>query len=194
MNGIFITGTDTGVGKTVATGLLAKFLLEQRVSVITQKWAQTGGGRGADIDRHLKLMGIKKSQIRQYLPYIQPYVFKFPGSPHLAARLEGKKIDPEKIKKSFRFLASKFDFVLVEGSGGVLVPFDNNRFLIDIARDLGLAVLIVAANKLGAINHTLLTIEAVKKRKMNLLGVVFNNYRSKDSKIILRDNLKILKL
>ena len=193
MNGIFITGTDTDVGKTIITGLLGRYLSNRGYNVITQKWIQTGSkGYPLDIDAHLKLMKKQREEIKDYLPYVSPYAFRFPSSPHLATKLERKKIELEKIKKSYRFLSKRFDSVVVEGIGGALVPFNGKKLVIDIAKELSLPVLIVAGNKLGAINHTFLTIEAIKKRNMKIMGIVFNNLSSKSDKIILRDNPRII--
>lgn len=193
MNAVFITGTDTGVGKTVVTGLLGRYLLDQGYSVITQKWVQTGANRfSPDIETHWQIMKIKKPDVGEDLPYVCPYVFRSASSPHLAARLEKRKISADKIKKSFMFLQRRFDFVLVEGTGGALAPFNGKKLVIDIARDLNLPVLVVAANKLGAINHTLLTLEALAARKMKILGVVFNNPAQKGNKAILGDNPSIV--
>ena len=194
LKAIFVAGTDTGVGKTIVTGCLAKYLVEQGYNVITQKWMQTGCGSfsSSDIKAHFKIMGCDKSLIKEYLGYAIPYMFRKACSPHLASKLEGKKIDINKIKKSFRFLSKEFDFVIVEGTGGVSVPFSKKRLLIDIVRELHLPVLLVAGNKLGAINHTLLTIEALRARKIKLLGLVFNNTK-KEEKYILEDNPRIIK-
>ncbi len=194
MSGIFITGTDTGVGKTIVTGLLGRYLSGEGYRVITQKWIQAGGkGFPPDIGLHLKLMKIQKKDIKDYLPHMSPYAFRFASSPHLAASMEERSIKPEEIKDSFKFLSGNFDFVIAEGIGGALVPFNGRKLVIDIARELGLPVLIVAGNKLGAINHTLLTIEAIKKRKMKIIGIVFNNQRTGINRIILRDNPRIIK-
>ena len=176
MKGIFVTGTDTGVGKTVVTGLLARFLKEKGYRVITQKWIETG------------CRNLNKPE-----PLKRPYCYKFPASPHLAARREKRNIQEAKIKRSFKLLAKNFDFVIVEGIGGALVPFSKKRLVIDIAKDLNLPTIIVVANKLGAINHALLTIEAIRKKKMKIVGLVFNNLKSKENKIILKDNPQIVK-
>lgn len=192
--GIFITGTDTGVGKTVVTGLLARYLLESGVSVITQKWVQTGYAdfASSDIGQHLSMMRGEKYFAGSYQKHLLPYTFKMPSSAHLASRLEKRSIDQSKIIKSFRFLAERFDCVLVEGAGGALVPLSSKGLIIDIAKKLDLPVLIVAQNKLGAINHTLLTIEALKKRKFKILGIVFNDSKTDDA-LIRKDNPKIIK-
>lgn len=193
MKNIFITGTDTGVGKTVITGLLGRYLREKGYYAITQKWIQTGNySFPGDIKAHLELMQLDKNSIKEYLPFIAPYIFKFLSSPHLAARLEKKRIDQNKIKESFKFLSKKFNPILVESSGGVLVPFNEKKLIIDIAKDLKLSALIVTGNKIGAINHTLLTIEALEQRNMNIIGIIFNNSTQKTKDIILKDNMRII--
>ena len=190
---IFITGTDTGIGKTLISGLFAKYILEKGESVITQKWIQTGSSdMPLDIKTHLKIMGKNKDYIKGHLNDVCPYVFKFSASPHLASKIEGRLISEEKIIKSFKRLSSEFDWVIVEGTGGVLVPFSSKSLIIDLAVKLDLEVLLVAGNKLGSINHTLLSIEALKKRKLNILGIVFNNMPG-GNKVILEDNCKIIK-
>ena len=194
MKGIFITGTDTGVGKTVIAGLLAKYLRKAGYKIITQKWIQTGspGFASSDVMTHLLIAGFDRKKTQKHLNRMLPYAFKTPCSPHLAARIKKRKIDPGKIIKSFRLLSREFDFVIVEGVGGALVPFDKKSLVIDIAKKLDLAVLIVAQNKLGAINHTLLTIEALRKRGLRILGLVFNNIKS-EKRYILEDNPRIIK-
>ncbi|MFH1519406.1 MAG: dethiobiotin synthase [Candidatus Omnitrophota bacterium] len=193
MSGIFVIGTDTGVGKTIVTGLLAKFLADQGYKVITQKWVEAGSvGFSKDVSLHLKLLNKKKQELKNYLANISPYRFKFPSSPHLASSLEKRKISIERIKKNFKFLEKAFDFVVVEGVGGALVPLNKRKLVIDVAKELNLSVLVVVGNKLGAINHTLLTIEALKARKLKIAGIVFNNLKGKTSNIILKDNPKII--
>ena len=193
MSGIFITGTDTGVGKTIVTGLLAKFLVDQGYKVITQKWVETGSlGFSKDVSFHLKLIGKKRKELKNHLANISPYTFKFPSSPHLASSLAKRKISIERIKISFKSLEKNFDFVIVEGIGGALVPLTKRKLVIDVAGELNLPVLVVVGNKLGAINHTLLTIEALKARKIKIAGVIFNNLGNKGSSIILKDNPKII--
>jgi len=193
MRGIFVTGTDTGVGKTIVTGLLAKFLDDKGYKVITQKWVETGSvGFSKDVSLHLKLLGKKRHKIRNHLSDISPYTFQFPSSPHLASSLGKRKISIERIKKSSKSLAKSFDFVIIEGVGGALVPLNKRKLMIDVAKELNLPVLVVVGNKLGAINHTLLTIEALKARKMKIAGIVFNNLKEKGNNIILKDNPEII--
>ena len=121
MKYIFITGTDTSVGKTIITGLLARFLLDKGFSVITQKWIQTGFSFPKDLYTHLKIMKKSKDYIKNYINYVSLYNFKFPSSPHLASKLENKKINIDRIKNSLEKLF-EFDYVIIEGIGGLYVP------------------------------------------------------------------------
>ncbi len=194
MNGLFITATDTEVGKTVICGLLARYLTNRGYDVITQKWIQTGSvDFPEDIASHLEFMGKSKDDIEAYLPHMAPYTFSLPASPHLAAELQKENIDAAKIKDSYHALSNNFDFVIVEGTGGALVPFNRSQLVIDIAAELALSVIIVVPNKLGAINHTLLTVEALKARGMEILGIVFNSQgMEKEDPNVLQDNPKII--
>jgi len=193
-NLIFIAGTDTGVGKTILSGCLARYLSGKGKKVITQKWIQTGSDSifSSDIKVHLELMGLRFKDVEKYSAHLLPYAFKIPASAHLAAKLENKSINPDKIKKSLVFLAGEFDFVLVEGLGGALVPFSEKGLVIDLVKELDIPVLIVARNQLGSINHTLLTIEALTARKIRVLGLVFNNTAG-ERRVILEDNPRIIK-
>ncbi|MCK4851739.1 MAG: dethiobiotin synthase [Candidatus Omnitrophica bacterium] len=186
---VFITGTDTGVGKTLVTGMLGRFMSENGFRTITQKWIQTGSrGHAGDIAVHLELMRITEKDIEKYLPHVAPCVFSFPGSPHLAARLEQRTVDAGKILDSFYLLKDDFDFVVVEGAGGPMVPIDNRTMMIDICDRAGIPALIVAGNRLGAINQTVLTIEALKKRGIDVPGIVFNRTSPREDELVLRDN------
>jgi len=190
--GLFITGTDTDVGKTLVTGLLAHSLLEQGQSIITQKWVQSGcTGFPEDIDTHLHWMGQSRDTIAAHQASVCPYVFALPAAAHLAAEAEARAIDPEVIKQAYLNLESLYDSVLVEGMGGALVPYSRKALLLDLADELALPVLIVVKNKLGAINHTLLTIEAIETRGLTILGVVFNGPEHGPDAIT-RDNPKII--
>jgi len=193
MKAVFVTGTDTGVGKSVFCGLLARYAKETGPSVITQKWIQTGSaGFSCDVKLHLKIMRRANLEIKEYLDLVSPYNFSAALAPHKASSLENKVIRPGKIKKSFSALGEVFGLVIVEGIGGALVPYDKHNLVIDIARDLDIPVILVSQNKLGAINHTLLTLEALVARKLRVLGIVFNNAK-KEKKVILEDNPLIIR-
>lgn len=192
---IFVAGTDTGAGKTVITGLLADYLSKKGFRVATQKWVQTGGRSfSRDIGIHLKLMGKRRKAFGRYLSSMMPYIFRYPSSPHLAASMEGRRIGAGKIGKRLGELKKDFDYIIVEGTGGLLVPLNNRNLLIDVVRQLRLPVLLVAENRVGAINHALLSLEALKSRKIKIIGVVFNNISKKGaSPLILNNNSNIVK-
>ncbi len=190
---VFVTGTDTGVGKTVVTGLLARFLLEQGLRTVTQKWIQTGcNGFSEDVDKHLKLMMRTRDEYEGYIRDMEPCVLNFPASPHLAARLGSKVIDIGGIIRSWRRLESEFEAVIVEGAGGVMVPVDEETMIIDMCGDAGMPVIIVAANRLGCVNQTVLTVEALRNRGLDIVGVVFNRTRKDEDKEITADNPRII--
>ncbi len=190
---IFITGTDTGVGKTLVTGFWGRFLSERGIKTITQKWIQTGcNGFSEDIEAHLKLMRKDKKDLEGYLGDVAPYVLELPASPHLAARLEKMEIDNTIIEKSFRRLERDFDFVAVEGAGGLMVPMNDKDMIVDLVKKLDLPILVVAENRLGAINQTVLTVEAIKNRGLQCAGIIFNRISREGNELILRDNPQII--
>lgn len=192
MTSFFVCGTDTGVGKTVITGLLARTFLDEGYSVMTQKWVQTGSkGFPQDIATHLKLMGKSKNYVKGLMDLVCPYVFKYPASPHLAAKLERKKVEVRKIKEAYKTLCDMFDIVIVEGVGGALVPLNEKTLLLDVVKELKMQVILVVGNKLGAINHALLTAEAIRSRGIKIAGVVFNEMK-KGGQAIRNDNVKII--
>jgi dethiobiotin synthetase len=189
MNLIFIAGTNTDSGKTIATGVIASILKDKGCNVCTQKWISTGYKKNSnDIITHLKIMNSKKIENENLT---MPYCFKFPASPHLSSKLENKKISTNKIKNSVKKLSSKFDFVIIEGTGGLFTPINDKKVFIDLISELKIPIILTIENKLGAINNALLNIEAIKKRKIKLLGLIFNNI-SNENKKILDDNIKII--
>jgi dethiobiotin synthetase len=177
MKGVFVTGTGTGVGKTVVCGLLAGFLRGRGMRVTTQKWVETGGADGpSDIDVHRLLMGDSGPAPEPPPADRCPYRFSLPASPHLAAAREGRRVDPAVLEAAYRRLEGTHDAVLVEGAGGFLVPLSEELLTGDLVARIGLPVLVVAANRLGCVNDALLTVEAVRRRGVPLLGLVFNRF------------------
>jgi dethiobiotin synthetase len=193
----FVTATDTDAGKTVVTALIANYFEQKNKSTITQKWIQTGNVNiSEDLEYHLKFMNKNLKDYDQILlkQKMCPYIFKLPASPHLSAKYENVKIEKNKIIESYEYLTNLFKTVIVEGSGGVLVPYNDTDFLLDIAKELKIPVIIVSMNRLGTINHTLLTIEALKARGLRIKGIVFNNKIDTKSgdKLILEDNIETI--
>lgn len=176
--GLFITGTDTGVGKTYIAAGLASSLRRRGIDVGVMKPAETGcpvrAGRMIPADA-LRLM--RAARVADALDLVNPYRFRNPLAPAVAAEFDGKKIDVKRIRAAYRRLASRHEFMIVEGAGGILVPFEGSRTFIDLAAALGLPVLVVARPGLGTINHTLLTVEALKRRGLALAGIVINHSR-----------------
>ncbi len=124
---------------------------------------------------------------------VAPYVLKFPASPHLAAELENVSIDIERIKNSFYKLEEKFDIVLVEGSGGINVPISAKTMIVDIVEEIAIPVIVVAPNKLGAINQTLLTVNALKQKGVPIIGIIFNRLMQvPGDEVVLEDNKRIV--
>ncbi|HIP83497.1 MAG TPA: ATP-dependent dethiobiotin synthetase BioD [Desulfocapsa sulfexigens] len=178
-----ISGIDTDIGKTVATGLMAKALLSKGYSVITQKVVQTGcTGIAEDIQVHRKLMG------GELLPEDEngltcPYVFSKACSPHLAAELEQTRIDTDTITLATQTLAEKYDHVLLEGAGGLMVPLTRELTFLDYIQERGYPLILVSSPRLGSVNHTLSALELAKSRGIEIKGIVYNCYDSCDNVI-----------
>jgi len=191
MKTIFIGGTDTGVGKTMVCACLARFFSLGGYKVGIQKWVSTGNAHESeDIEFCLAAMGIKKEELPNF-SCAAPYNFAFPASPHLAAELEGREIDIEKIKEAYGAADRASEILLVEGVGGLLVPLTRDILLIDLVRELSLPVLLVSRTRLGTINHTLLTLEALKMRNIPVTGLVFNDLED-ENECIVADNIKTI--
>lgn len=179
----FITAIDTDAGKTVATGQVARFIQDQGKSVITCKLTQTGcEGIADDIVSHRRQMGIDLLPIDKEGKTC-PYVFTFPASPHLSARMEGVNIDLTKIESCISDLEKEYDFVLVEGAGGIQVPLQDDYTIADFLTHKKYETILVTHAKLGSINHTLLSFECLKSRGINLKAVLFNSFFETDSLI-----------
>ncbi len=171
--GIFITGTDTGVGKTVITAALSWNLARAGMKVAVMKPVQTGTALPGPIDIEYveTVLGVKYD-----LDDVCMYRFPDPLSPFAASTLAGVEIDTAGIIKAFRKLSANCDTVLVEGAGGLLVPIKENYMMADLASELGLPVLVVARPGLGTLNHTALTIESARTRGLDVLGIVINGF------------------
>ncbi|NTU67784.1 MAG: ATP-dependent dethiobiotin synthetase BioD [Chlorobiaceae bacterium] len=173
---IAVSGIDTGIGKTVATGHIARTLSQAGVRVITQKIAQTGcEGISGDIAVHREIMGIGLQDV-DLDGTTCPWVFGYPASPHLAAAMEGKEIDLLAIRRATFILQKRYDLVLLEGAGGLLVPLSEELLFADYLRDAGYGLVLVTSPRLGSINHTLLSIEACRSRGIELRAIVYNRH------------------
>ena len=194
MKGVyFVSGIDTDIGKTVATGMLAKQLLQQGKSVITQKPVQTGCQNIADdIAVHRNIMGIPMQEAdKQRLT--MPEIFSYPASPHLAARLDGRTLDLHKIRTATQQLAAQYEIVLVEGAGGLMVPLTENLLTIDYIQQQAYPVILVTSGRLGSINHTLLSFSALKQYGIQLHSLIFNHIHDSKDETVAGDTLEYLK-
>ncbi len=166
MKDIFITGTDTGVGKTIATLVLGTLLQKEGYDVGVMKPVQCGGD-DADFLR-------KSLRLRDDPAEINPFFAREPLSPHLAFQREKRRIDVQKIRAAYECLRQRHDILLVEGAGGLMVPLCGDYFVADMVRELGLEIVIVARLGLGTINHTLLTVQEARSQGIAVRGVLFS--------------------
>ena len=193
MKSVFITGTDTGVGKTVvAAGLLAA-ARARGIDAAPMKPVQTGCARNRtapDLDFCLGAARFKPPFHERV--WMCPYRFIPACSPHLAARLARKRIRIEKIAASFNRLASLHEAVIVEGAGGVLAPIDEKNTMADIMKALKLPVILVARAGLGTLNHTFLSLRELRRARLQILGVALVEAAPGQWGVIEKDNVRMI--
>lgn len=196
MKSIFITGTDTGVGKTFVTAGIAASLLKRNITVGIMKPVASGA-----IIEHNRLVSKDAAFYKQIFnlkddnDLINPYCFEAQLSPGVAARQNGVTVDFEIIKEKYYKLAKQYDILLVEGAGGLLSPltekFATNA---DLAEALGVPIIIVSRPTLGTINHSILTIEYAQKiKKIPVFGIIFNYENKGDNEIAEKTNPEVIK-
>jgi len=192
MPSVFITGTGTDVGKTVATSLLYAGLLERGESVITQKWVQSGAER--DIDAHDAIAA--PYQEVTFSPELQaarmPYHFPDPVSPHLAAARAQEPIDKDRIHAAWKTLESSADWVLIEGSGGLQVPLSDTQSILDLIYTWEIPLILVVPNIVGAINHSVLSAESIAAKGVTCLGLVMMDIDPATPDFVRADNTRII--
>ncbi|MBU0479577.1 MAG: dethiobiotin synthase [Proteobacteria bacterium] len=187
---LFITATDTGVGKTLVSGLLLEYLLRRSIKAGYQKWVSTGDADNpADLAECMKIAGAQPAP--NDLDSQVPFRFSYPASPHFAAEIDGKEVDAGMILRKFAEMNSRYEFLIVEGVGGLLVPLRRDLLLADLLTKLELPTVIVARSGLGTLNHTLLTIEALRNRKLPIAGVIFTDPAEVDETLAL-DNIRTI--
>lgn len=173
--GIFVTGTDTGVGKTVVTAALAGALRRRGTNAGVMKAVQTGALRAADgawISPDGRFLAATAG-VDDPPELVCPVCLELPLAPAVAAALSGDEVPIGRIMAAFEELCRRHDLVLVEGAGGLAVPIRSGYLMSDLARDLGLPLLIVARPGLGTLNHTALTVHFARSAGLRVLGVVF---------------------
>jgi dethiobiotin synthetase len=182
--GLFVTGTDTGVGKTLIAGAIAKILTDKGLSVGVFKPIATGCKHkwdGLISDDTEFLTWCANSNLS--LSTITPVAYRTPAAPIVSATCEGLPIDFNKITTAYKDVCRNSDIVIVEGIGGVRVPLTEQFDLLDLAVEFALPVVIVARPNLGTINHTLMTIDCTRAAELKIAGVVVNGYNAVESTV-----------
>lgn len=193
--GIFITGTDTGVGKTLVSAALALHLKKRGVTVGVMKPIETGVSAGRETQSDAgRLRSIIESE--DTLGAICPYSFELPVAPLTATQLNGTSINLSTIGKIYRLLSNQYERMVVEGVGGVQVPITPRETVLTLIKQLRLPVVVVGRSGLGGINHALLTIDALRRQKIRIIALVLNRtypVRSALARAQERSTLEILR-
>lgn len=193
--GIFITGTGTDIGKTYVTGLLLKKLVDSGEKATYYKAALSG----AEKINGILVPGDSKYVLERAGLHIEPesvvsYIYERAVSPHLASRIEGNPVNLDKVKRDFDELKKSYNYIIAEGSGGIICPIvyeENNKIMLeDIIKKLDLDVIIVADAGLGTINSTVLTYRYLESIGIDVKGIILNNYKKDDFMHI--DNVKMI--
>lgn len=173
--GLFITGTDTGVGKTVVTAAILAWLRHRRLKAGVMKPIETGVDRECSSPANSDALFLMEcGGIKDTLAKICPIRLKPAASPYQAARIENRTLRPEAILSAYRTLSEKYDWMVVEGLGGLRVPITRDYEVVDLMRDLDLPAVVVARHQLGTLNHTLMTLDTLKENWVPVRGVIFN--------------------
>ncbi len=182
--GLFITGTDTGVGKTIISSAIISALRSRGIKTGAMKPIETGCitiGKSLNPSDGIFLKNI--AQMDEPVSQITPVCFELPLAPLVASEIEGKEIDLQKIKDNFLKLTERYEICIIEGIGGLLVPIKKDYFVLDLIKELGLPLVVVARPSLGTINHTLLTVNYALKEGLKIAGIVINFCRTPDGSI-----------
>lgn len=163
---LFVTGTNTDVGKTYVTRLILQGLRQQGVDAVGYKPISCGGLEDSRI--------LAEASGGLDVDVVNPVQLQNAVAPHVACMLENREIDPQQLLEGYRTLAAKHEVVMIEGAGGWEVPISADYSMSDLAVEIGLPVLLITGNQLGAINHTLLTVQAIKAKGLDCAGIVLN--------------------
>jgi dethiobiotin synthetase len=194
LNGFFVTGTDTEVGKTLVSGALILKLREQGIKAIGFKPVVAGtylDSEGLTRNEDIETLRLA-SNLGSLKLSLCPYVLDQPAAPHLVAKHQGLKLEMGVITEAFQEVQKHADYVVVEGAGGLLIPLNENEDLSDFAQAIDLPVILVVGMQLGCINHALLTYEALKARNLNIAGWVANSLSTEMP--LLQENLETLQV
>lgn len=170
MRNLIVTGTDTEAGKTYVSCLIIKALRDAGINAVGFKPIACGDRQDVRLLREAGPDGLT-------LEELNPIYLRNTTCPYMAARLENCQVDEDRVLRAYEALAAKYECVVIEGIGGWEVPIAAGRNFSDLAADIRLSVLLVIGNKLGALNHALLTLNAIKAHGLECLGVIFNNIK-----------------
>jgi dethiobiotin synthetase len=192
--GYFVTGTDTGVGKTVVTAGLAGVFRHQGIDAVAIKPVQTGAAvRNGELVPEDAFFYRVAAGLPQPLDQLNLYRFVPALSPHLAAKLCGEKVEPQKVIDFCRRTLLRHQLTLIEGAGGLCVPLSGLDFTVaDLAQELSLPLIVVARIGLGTINHTVLTVAYAKSLGLEVAGIVFNGLKQQELGPAERDNPEVI--
>jgi len=193
LNGFFVTGTDTEVGKTLVSGALILKLLERGLKTVGFKPVVAGtyqDANGATLNEDLETLRIA-SNLNINDVSLCPYVLTLPAAPHLVAAEQGLQLEMSVLTQAFENIQNQTDCIVVEGAGGFLIPLNNEEDLAGFAKEINLPIILVVGMKLGCINHALLTYEAIKTRHLTIAGWVANTLNTKMP--LLQENVQTLK-
>lgn len=193
---IFITATGTDIGKTFVTALIVKKLRDAGYNAGYYKAALSG----AEVTENGLIPGDayyvnKIANINEKMDNLVSYIYKEAVSPHLASQIEGNPVEMNKVVEAFNHTLSKYDYLTMEGSGGIVCPirYDHIKILLeDIVKELGLSTLIIADAGLGTINHVVLTVEYLKNRNISIKGIILNRYYKNN--LLHEDNKKMIEM
>ena len=196
--GLFVLGTGTDIGKTYVTGLLLKYIRDNGYDASYFKAALSGAIRNeegklipGDAVEVLSMAGLEEDT-----DFLVPYIYETAVSPHLASHIEGNPVDLDVVKKAYDDVSKKYDYIVMEGSGGIVCPIrydgpdnENNIMLEDIIKALDLNVVLVGDAGLGTINSVVTTVEYLKNRNIHTCGILLNNFKDQTME---EDNLKMI--
>lgn len=192
-NGYFITGTDTGIGKTAVTAGLAANLKRKGINVGIMKPVQTGSPKDNNALISLDaLFAMAVAGIKDEMELVSPYRLEPPLAPRIAAEITGVTIDLEKINQAYQELCERHDFMLVEGAGGIMVPVVERFLMADLIKMFNLPILIVARPGLGTVNHTLLTVEYARSKGIHVAGIIINGLKESEAGLAERTNPQLV--
>ena len=197
-NGLFVSGTGTDIGKTYVTGLLLKYIRDNGYNATYFKAALSGAIR--DENNNLipgdAVEVLTMANLDENTDFLVPYIYETAVSPHLASQIEGNPVELSKVRSAYEEVSKKYDYILMEGSGGIVCPIryegkdnKNNILLEDIIKFLDLDVILIADAGLGTINSIVTTVEYLKSKNIHVCGIIMNNYKDE---LMENDNIKMV--